>query len=141
MRIQIPYGMKQGTYYVQCSGYHYNNQMTKDLHPKNKVTLPDGSEEQQDILTKDRPRWPFTNTHKKGSCPFSLIYKKWIVHPDDVTKHPAYRDPNTAKDGEEPDELREQNAMLSQTDGVGVYYLNKFRGVHNHPLDFNLMDP
>jgi hypothetical protein len=22
-----------------------------------------------------------------------------------------------------------------------VYYLNKFRGVHNHPLDYNLMDP
>ena len=25
MRIIIPYGMKQGTYYVQCGGYNYNN--------------------------------------------------------------------------------------------------------------------
>lgn len=24
MRINIPYGMKQSTYYVQCGGYHYN---------------------------------------------------------------------------------------------------------------------
>jgi hypothetical protein len=31
MKISIPYGMKQGTFYVQCSGYHFNSMMSKDM--------------------------------------------------------------------------------------------------------------
>lgn len=76
-----------------------------------------------------------------------MIYKKWIVHPDDLTKHPAYKsvdpkpDGKNGEDKERAEEAKASNAALSQTDGVGVYYLNKFRGVHNHPLDFNMLNP
>jgi hypothetical protein len=98
MRVTTPYGMKQGTYYVQCQGYHYNSQLLQDIVPKQKITLPDGTEKVDENAEWERPRWPFANTHKKGSCPFSLIYKKWVVHPDDIKRHPAYIDPATAKD-------------------------------------------
>ena len=31
------------------------------------------------------------------------------------------------------------NQSLSQGMGIGVYYLAKFRGLHNHPFEMNLM--
>lgn len=123
--------------------------MTRDLQTKSKIQLPDGSEQIVDEPLKERPKWPYHKLEqKKGSCPFSLIYKKWVVHPDDKSKHPAYINPQTIKaDGLTIMELKEKqqnaksnNEALSQTEGVGVYYLSKFRGIHNHPLDLNMMD-
>lgn len=72
-----------------------------------------------------------------------------MVHPDDTSKHPAYINSSqfhttitdTNKLRIKLEETKEQNDSLSQTEGVGVYYLAKFRGVHNHPLDFNLLNP
>jgi hypothetical protein len=65
--------------------------MTKDIiGSKNKILLPDGTEKEGEINREDRPKWPYKQTQQKNSCPFSLIYKKWVVHPDDKTKHPAY---------------------------------------------------
>jgi len=64
------------------------------------------------------------------------------VHPDDISKHPAFKDiSSSTKSAKEQEEAVKSNLSLSQTEGVGVYYLSKFRGVHNHPLDWNLMDP
>lgn len=67
--------------------------MTKDLFPQQKKILPDGTEALMEIQEKhERPRWPYMSVSKKGnSCPFSLIYRKWVVHPDDVSKHPAWK--------------------------------------------------
>ena len=43
MKLQLPYGMKQGTFYVQCSGYCYNTVMTRDLpEPPPKPIIPNG---------------------------------------------------------------------------------------------------
>ena len=65
MRVNIPHGggsgSKQGTYYVQCSGYNFNSVMTKDLCTKKKITLPDGTEKIEDDDNFERPRWPFKN--------------------------------------------------------------------------------
>jgi len=30
------------------------------------------------------------STGKKINCPFTLIFKKWIIDPSDISKHPAY---------------------------------------------------
>ena len=68
--------------------------MTKDILGRTKIRLPDGTEQDDNENLKDRPRWPYSN-NKKGSCPFSLIYKKWVVHPDDTSKHPSYINPAT----------------------------------------------
>lgn len=71
------------------------------------------------------------------SCPFSLIYKKWTVHPDDKSKHPGY---NRPKEGEIlTDREVRQNDRISNGEGIGVYYLAKFRGFHNHAIDMNMM--
>ena len=67
--------------------------MTKDLLLKTKITLPDGTEQEQDPSEKERPKWPYKPSNfKAGStnCPFSLIYKKWVVHPSDKSRHPAF---------------------------------------------------
>ena len=55
--------------------------MTKDLvGNKNKITLPDGSEQYSEVSKDDRPKWPYKHAPaKQSNCPFSLIYKKWIV--------------------------------------------------------------
>lgn len=105
--------------------------------------MPDGTE--QELEDQKRPKWPHMNL-KKGNCPFSLIYKKWVVHPDDISKHPSYIESSAIKSENETDRIIKQetakknNEALSQSEGVGVYYLAKFRGIHNHPLDLNLLN-
>lgn len=61
-----------------------------------------------------------TSTSKKNSCPFSLIYKKMAIS-DNLRDHPSFNDENADK--------------ISAVGGVGIYYLSKFRGLHNHPLE------
>lgn len=66
---------------------------------------------------------------KRLTCPFSLIYKKAELQQsgNDKKIHPAIKDPGSEE-------------ALSQGGGIGVYYLAKFRGLHNHPLESNLFD-
>ena len=63
------------------------------------------------------------------NCPFSMIFKKQelIIGNTDKKIHPAVKD----------DESEEK---LSQGGGIGVYYLAKFRGLHNHALEPCLFD-
>jgi hypothetical protein len=54
-----------------------------------------------------------------------MIYKKAYIGKDPKL-HPANSLPNP------------NGAELSQDDGqYGIYYLSKFRGLHNHPLEMS----
>ena len=53
-----------------------------------------------------------------------MIYKKTYLG-GDPTKHPAYK------------EGQSLSQISSDEGSYGIYYLSKFRGLHNHPLDFN----
>ena len=60
----MPYGMRSGAIYIGCTGYHYNTPL-------------DGQGK----------RWPArvgagrhsSGSSKGGNCPFSLIFKRWII--------------------------------------------------------------
>lgn len=68
---------------------------------------------------------------KQRHCPFSLIFKKHMLgHESSRSIHPAVTfNPQDPKDSE----------SLSQSQGVGIYYMAKFRGLHNHAMEMNLM--
>jgi len=73
---------------------------------------------------------PSGKRSKKLNCPFSLVFKKQEIMPGNDNKivHPVVQSNPQAAD------------VLSQTGGIGIYYLCKFRGLHNHPLEWSLMD-
>ena len=60
---------------------------------------------------------------KKSCCPFSLVYKKAYLGTNDPKMHPAY-------DGTNGDEICKDKCIQ-----VGIYFLSKFRPLHNHPLE------
>ncbi|TNV81321.1 hypothetical protein FGO68_gene16440 [Halteria grandinella] len=60
---------------------------------------------------------------KKSCCPFSMIYKKAYLGTTDPRMHPAFNGSN----GEE--------IMKDQSPQIGIYFLSKYRGLHNHPLE------
>jgi|LauGreDrversion4_2_1035121.scaffolds.fasta_scaffold217983_1 hypothetical protein len=105
-KVQLPYGCKNFTFYVNCSHY--------------KAPRPGCEGEEQSVSKK-----------KQKNCPFSLIFKKHILgHEGSKNYHPVTAfNPSDPKDAE----------SLSQNQGVGIYYLAKFRGLHNHAMEMNLM--
>lgn len=69
-------------------------------------------------------RKPNSTLSRKTGCPFSMIYKKAYIGKDPKL-HPSFAIYNSANE-------------LSQDDGqFGIYYLSKFRGLHNHPLEMS----
>lgn len=72
----------------------------------------------------------FGKKNQRQTCPFSVIFKKLELAPgnkEDKSVHPAVTD-------------LESETALSTGGGIGVYYLAKFRAIHNHPLEPCLMD-
>lgn len=60
-----------------------------------------------------------------------MIIKKHPIGPEGMPHlHPAF----TFNTNDPSD-----TATLSQGLGIGVYYLAKFRGLHNHAMEMNLM--
>ena len=113
VRCQMPYGVKNETIYVNCAAWKAPTPGFPSLKPDDG---PCGG------ASRDPKR-------KKMNCPFSLIYKKQELVQGNTDKkmHPACKD-------------EEAETALSQGSGVGVYYLAKFRGLHNHPLEPCLFD-
>jgi hypothetical protein len=118
IKVNLPYGSKSLSIYVNCNHYkaHVPGFMNPEPAPKNTG-----------------------KAGKKTVCPFSLIFKKIELCKDnkDLSIHPAYKFPQYASD---PKRAVQENEKLSQGQGIGVYYLAKFRGLHNHPLELNLLD-
>ena len=85
----------------------------------------DGQEGEQDISVEQQVK-----KNQRLTCPFSVIFKKIELiagNKDNKYLHPACTDNESAE-------------ALSQGGGIGVYYLAKFRAIHNHPLEACLMD-
>lgn len=122
IKVNLPYGSKSQSIYVNCNHY-------KAYVPGQMNAEEDGTK----LLSKTNPK------QKKAMCPFSLIFKKIELCKDnkDLSIHPAYKFPQYASD---PKAAVAENERLSQGQGIGVYYLAKFRGLHNHPLEMNLFD-
>jgi hypothetical protein len=110
-KVQLPYGIKNYTFYVSCA--HYRS-------PR-----PNCDEPPEPVLEKTK------GGKKQRQCPFSLIIKKHPIGPEGMPHlHPAFN-----FNPEDPSD----NLALSQGMGIGVYYLAKFRGLHNHALEMNLI--
>ena len=117
-RLQLPYGVKNMTIYINCMKYRAPTPgFDQDEYDDEEHCNGEGNAHQ----------------HKKNqrmTCPFSVIFKKVELVPgnkDNKQVHPACTD-------------AESEAALSDGGGIGVYYLAKFRAIHNHPLEPCLMD-
>eukprot|EP00347_Sterkiella_histriomuscorum_P011640 403371678 len=92
-----------------------------------KLNLPYGKPSDKQCFNCSRSGKKKSNSSlsKKTGCPFSMIYKKKYLASSDGRQHPSFSIHNSIE-------------QLSQDDGkYGVYYLSKFRGLHNHPLEMS----
>ena len=86
------------------------------------MILPYGKPDDKQYVTCAKSGKKKTATSKKSGCPFSLIFKKLYIGYD-PNCHPAYN----------PD----HNELSDDNGKIGIYYLSKFRGLHNHQLDLS----